>query len=254
MRFFGYLIVAIGAVALFWLLAGLDLPTGEAPEAVEVTAVPDPDAAAEAPGGDAAAPKPSDGAPVERNIAAAPAPAQSGSSQSTSPAPAPPQGEMVVLPPARNVTPREMTQGPVVVGRTVRLPAPPAPPKPKRPKRFFRVIVSDAGTIDAGDVTIKIADVETPELNRICTDAKGKEWPCGLIARTALRRLIRIRAIDCAPPAADDGATITTACKVGPLDIATWLVGRGWAKPTVDDPKLAKARDAAKAAKRGLWR
>ncbi|MCW2307097.1 thermonuclease family protein [Rhodobium gokarnense] len=252
MRFLGYLIVAIGAVALFWLLAGLDLPTEETPDAVEVTAVtePAPAAKADAPEDDAAAPGPSDDASVEQNIA----PAPTHSDTSPSPAASQPQGRMVELPPARNVTPKEMTQGPVAVGPTLRLPGPPPPLKPKRPKRFFRVVVSDAGTIDAGDVTIKIADVETPELNRMCTDANGKEWPCGLIARTALRRLIRIRAIECAPPAADDGATITTACKVGPLDIATWLVGRGWAKPTVDNPQLVKARDAAKAAKRGLWR
>ncbi|MBB4304881.1 endonuclease YncB(thermonuclease family) [Rhodobium orientis] len=254
MRFFGYLIVAIGAVALFWLLAGIDLPTGEAPDAVEVTAMPEPVRQdAQEPTGQAVRPtEPAN----EPSVDVSPEPEAKTESAGTATARTDPAGagEMVVLAPARNVTPREMTQGPVVVGRTLRLPGPPPPPKPKRPKRFFRVIVSDAGTIDAGDVTIKIADVETPELNRTCTDAKGKDWPCGLIARTALRRLIRIRAIECAPPATDDGATITTSCKVGPLDIATWLVGRGWAKPTTDDPQLAKARDAAKAAKRGLWR
>lgn len=168
--------------------------------------------------------------------------------------PLPRGSELVTLPPVRDVTPETLTQGPQVTGLTMRLPGPPPPvPKPRK-RRFFRVVVADAGTIKAKKLTIKLAGVKAPDIKKVCVDAKNRKWRCGLAARGALRRLIRIRAIECPSMPFEPNATITVRCSVGRTDIAEWLVRYGWAEPAEDDEKLAEALEKAKADKRGMWR
>jgi len=248
-RVLGFLIIVSGIIAIalvyFDVLGTLTGPgsvehgqgeaTSDAPEP-RPTATPEPEVAA----GADISPE-----PVPQPLGpATPAPVQTG--QGT--------GEMVELPPVRDVTPEEMTAGPKVIGPTVRLPGPVAPaPKPRK-RRFFRVIVSDAGTILADKVTIKIAGIATPDLKKTCTDAKNREWPCGLVARTALRRLIRIRAIECVSNPIEAPATVALDCSVGKTNLAEWLVAQGWAEPNGDGGALADELEEAKAAKRGMWR
>ncbi len=235
MRFFGYLIIGVGVVAVFLVLADvarqtIDTPEGyDAPRSTPIEIVsPAPIDESTGVGDGAVTAAPSE--PLLRGT------------------------EMVMLPPVRDVTPESMTQGPHVTGLTVRLPGPP-PPVPKPRKRlFFRVVVADAGTIKAKKVTIKLAGVATPDIKKVCIDARKRKWRCGLAARGALRRLIRIRAIECPTMPFDATATITARCSVGRTDIAEWLVKYGWAEPAGDDEKLADALAKAKSAKRGMWR
>ena len=168
--------------------------------------------------------------------------------------PIPDEGRIVDLPPVRDVTPEAITPGPKAVGPTLRLPDPPPPAKKPRKRRFFRVIVADAGTIQAKKITIKLEGVKTPDLEEVCVDSKKRKWRCGLSARGALRRLIRIRAIECPTMPVEPPATISSRCTVGPTDIAKWLVTYGWAEPEGNDDDLEKALAAAKEAKRGMWR
>ena len=67
--------------------------------------------------------------------------------------------------------------------------------QPKLTKKiYYRVMVSDSGTLEAGDVVIRLNGIVASKADGQCHDKQGKNWPCGAAAKTALRRLVRARA------------------------------------------------------------
>lgn len=171
-----------------------------------------------------------------------------------------------VLAPARDVGGGVGTGAPPVrVGPIVRLQRAPEvkptgspEPAPVKPQRFFRVVIQDAGTIVAGRRTLRLAEVDVPSADAECGDAAGHSWSCGTRARTALRKLVRFRAVDCLP-LGDVGfgspdEAMVVSCRVGNTDLATWLVENGWASPAdTAAPELAALGETARAENRGLW-
>ncbi|MEM0907846.1 MAG: hypothetical protein AAGJ94_10815 [Pseudomonadota bacterium] len=144
----------------------------------------------------------------------------------------------------------------------------PPPPEPEAPPTslYRLVVIEAAGLIDARSHKIKLAHVEAPAASLTCTRADGEVWPCGMRARTAMRRLIRRRAIEClradddadAPqdPKTDaaGGGLVVTECSVANTDLSRWLVEQGWAAPSASAPESwAELHDFAKIAKRGLY-
>ena len=122
-------------------------------------------------------------------------------------------------------------------------------------KRFYGVKVRDGQTLTASGTIIRLAGINVREPNESCTDADGKDWPCGAQAKGALKRLIRGRSITCALPAGGAGNELTMRCAVVGIDLSTWMVRRGWAKPLVEgDRSFAEAVQEAKTARAGLWR
>src|SRR5262245_6828191 len=53
-------------------------------------------------------------------------------------------------------------------------------------KIYYRVIVPDSGTLEAGDVVIKLNGIVASKADAQCHDKQGKNWPCGAAAKTAL--------------------------------------------------------------------
>jgi endonuclease YncB( thermonuclease family) len=164
---------------------------------------------------------------------------------------APMKGD-VVSRAVRNVTPPGVTPGPAVTGPLVRV-APPQPPKAPRPARVQRVyhpIVVSAGVIKVGGRNIEIAGVDAPEFDSTCGEGAAA-WPCGRIARAALRQFIRGRAIECVVPLGADEIPHVGSCSVGGENLSEWLVSNGWARPVgvVYAPLEAPARQA----RLGLW-
>ncbi len=195
------------------------------------------------------------------------APSRTLAAPGTPPALEAPEGYIAVedqLAPARDVGGGVVSgAAPVRVGPIVRLQKAPEvvpvipEPAPVEPRRFFRVVVADAGTLVAGDRTLRLADVDVPSADAECGDAAGNRWSCGTRARTALRRLVRHRAVECLPlgeaSLAADGTSIVR-CRVGRTDIATWLVENGWAAPAdAAAPALAALGETARDENRGLW-
>jgi len=75
---------------------------------------------------------------------------------------------------------------------------------------------------------------------------RSAAWPCGAKARAALASFVRCRAVTCAVPPGGQIKDFTTRCSV---------VGQGWAMPEAGaESDLAKALDAAKTERLGLWR
>src|SRR5262245_16328979 len=121
-------------------------------------------------------------------------------------------------------------------------------------KIYYRVIVPDSGTLEAGDVVIKLNGIVASKADAQCHDKQGKNWPCGAAAKTALRRLIRARPVVCDLPEPGGHKSFTARCAVSGTDLSAWLVRQGWAKPNdPPEPALADAAEAAKSERIGLW-
>jgi len=127
--------------------------------------------------------------------------------------------------------------------------------QPKLTKKiYYRVIVSDSGTLEAGDVVIWLNGIVASKADAQCHDKQGKNWPCGAAAKTALRRLVRARAVVCDLPEPGEQKSFTARCAVSGTDLSTWMVRQGWAKPNdPPEPALADAAEAAKSERIGLW-
>lgn len=155
----------------------------------------------------------------------------------------------------RNVTPDYALPGPTISGTKItRLPdlVKPAPPKPPpKPIVWKRPVVQSAAILLSEETTLKISGVTPLKLDEICLAGTDQQWPCGRFARTALRRLIRGRTIECDPVPTRE-KTITTACRIGSQDIGEWLVEQGWAKGLAG--KFDAQMEAAKDTKSGMWR
>lgn len=128
--------------------------------------------------------------------------------------------------------------------------------KPKRePKLFYRVVVRDGGTLQAGDTLITLDGITAHDADAQCKDTKGQSWPCGTRARAALRRLIQGRAVRCNILTSGDQTPALASCTVRGTDLSLWMVSHGWAKPK--DPaetKMTEAADTARKRKAGIWR
>jgi endonuclease YncB( thermonuclease family) len=152
--------------------------------------------------------------------------------------------------PIRNVTPPNLTAPPPVTGPLTRVEpvAKEAAPNPPRRERLFAPIVIEPGVIKVGDREITFAGVEAPDTEATCGDGAAA-WPCGRMARAALRRFIRNRAVEC-EAAGDSGAADSAICFVAGQNISEWLVAQGWAKDAGGyDAAQAKAREV----RLGVW-
>jgi endonuclease YncB( thermonuclease family) len=122
-------------------------------------------------------------------------------------------------------------------------------------KRYYRVKVRDGGTLQSGKVVIRLSGIAAREADATCKDAHGKSWPCGAAAKAALTRLIRARAVTCVLPKGGEHNIFDASCSVAGTDLSTWLVRQGWATPKEpNEAALAKAAEAAKSERLGLWR
>lgn len=135
---------------------------------------------------------------------------------------------------------------------TVRLPPPPGP----EPERHRLVVIESATVVNVRSHHLRLAHIEAPDPDAQCDTPAGGTWPCGARARTALRRLVRRRALDCL----ELGENVSQApvrparCTVAGTDLAAWLVEQGWATPSEDAPAdLAELHAEAQAAEVGLY-
>ncbi len=149
----------------------------------------------------------------------------------------------------RNVTPDNMTAGPPVTGKLARI-DPRAAAAEARRERLFNPIVVSAGSIKARDREIHLAGIAAPEFDRRCGEGAAA-WPCGRVARAALRSFIRGRAIECEIPAGADKIPDPAQCLVGGVNISEWLVAQGWVKRSGD--LFEAVEEKAREAKLGLW-
>ncbi|HWK66059.1 MAG TPA: thermonuclease family protein [Rhizobiaceae bacterium] len=110
---------------------------------------------------------------------------------------------------------------------------------------LFRPIATSSARFEAMDRVVAVAGVENVELDERCS-YEGKDWDCGIHARTAFRAFIRGRAITC-DLAPDAPKEVVADCHIGAQDVGEWLVANGWARASPGGPYTdaeKKARDA----------
>ncbi|TCL75514.1 thermonuclease family protein [Rhizobium sp. BK251] len=115
-----------------------------------------------------------------------------------------------------------------------------------------RPTVEEAGILVFGERRLQIKDIVPTEPDKICTGEDGNSWPCGMMAKTALRLFLRNRTVACDLPSADWRGTANAGCNIGEQSIAAWLVQNGWVE-AVAGSSLAGLGDAARQARHGIY-
>ncbi|MBY5390990.1 thermonuclease family protein [Rhizobium leguminosarum] len=126
-----------------------------------------------------------------------------------------------------------------------------ASPAAKKPVELARPAVDNAGILSFGERRLQLAGIVPTPVDRICGPA-GRQWPCGMLAKTALRLLLRNRSVSCDLETVEWRETVTTACRLGTEDLGAWLAENGWAEAAVGSP-LSAAAEKARQAGKGLY-
>lgn len=114
--------------------------------------------------------------------------------------------------------------------------------------------VADGDTLTISGTRIRLIDIDAPELDQTCTDAQGRDWPCGRQASAQLRSRVRGHDITCQPKSIDKyGRTLATCILPDGTDINGWMVQQGWAVTSGFANVYGAQQDDAKSARRGLW-
>ncbi|RUM07072.1 thermonuclease family protein [Rhizobium chutanense] len=121
----------------------------------------------------------------------------------------------------------------------------------KTPVELARPAVDNAGMLSFGERRLQLASVIPTAADKICGPA-GRQWPCGMMAKTALRQLLRNRSISCDLDSAEWKGTVSASCRLGAQDLGAWLVENGWAEAAAGSP-LASATETARQAGKGIY-
>jgi len=138
--------------------------------------------------------------------------------------------------------------------RLLELLNPPVEPVPDGPLELVRVEVPDAGHLKSGRLTVRLAHIESLDLEATCKTELGASWPCGMRARTFLRGLIRRLKVSCVKQEDLAPQEISAICNRGTIDLSSQLVRFGWATPLETAPdEFKELAEAAKAKEIGQW-
>jgi endonuclease YncB( thermonuclease family) len=119
-----------------------------------------------------------------------------------------------------------------------------------------KVAVRDGDTMRIGDQDYRLHGIDAPEFTQICKDEKGKDWPCGKLARAELLSLVKGRTLTCEERAHDKYQRIVATCRDEEgRDLARAMAEKGMAISFggFAEGPYADEEAAAKKAKRGLW-
>lgn len=114
--------------------------------------------------------------------------------------------------------------------------------------------VADGDTLTIAGTRIRLIDIDAPELDQMCLDAQGRDWPCGRHASAQLRSRVRGHDLTCRPKSIDKyGRTLATCTLPDGADINAWMIQQGLAVTSGFANVYGAQQDEAKSARRGLW-
>lgn len=107
-----------------------------------------------------------------------------------------------------------------------------------------------AGVVEASSGPVRLEGVAATSPDLECGEGEAA-WPCGRMARAALQRFVRRRAVECREPSEGEADRHAFSCSVAGADIGRWLVAQGWARAEggLYEEEEAEAKDAGL----GLW-
>ncbi len=118
------------------------------------------------------------------------------------------------------------------------------------------IVVRDGDTLTIAGTDHRLHGIDAPEYRQNCKDALGKDWLCGVAARTALIGLLKGKTLTCEERARDKYHRVVATClDAQGRDIAALLAGQGMAVsmdgfaegPYPTEVEIARAR------KLGIW-
>lgn len=133
-------------------------------------------------------------------------------------------------------------------------PAPAADPLPRFVVRSARL--ADAGALLIDGRRHRLFGIAAVEPGRVCTDADGWRWACGLRARGALAVLASGHTLLCHRFEETRGEDPVVDCLWQERSLSERLVADGWADLDADGratPALAAALEEARRGRRGIW-
>lgn len=93
-----------------------------------------------------------------------------------------------------------------------------------------RARVVDGDTLVVEGQRIRLYGVDAPESAQQCLDANGKSYPCGLVSKDALDKLVGNNPVRCAVKSQDQYGRNVAVCSLGGgLDLNGWLASNGYA-------------------------
>ncbi len=117
------------------------------------------------------------------------------------------------------------------------------------------VHLSDGDSFSLGRERYRLQGIDAPELHQECKDTSGRPWPCGIRARSELRRIIGTDPVQCRVVSTDRYGRNIAVCEAGGRDLAEEMVRAGFA--TVLERRgsspYRSAQAEARADKRGIW-
>lgn len=114
--------------------------------------------------------------------------------------------------------------------------------------------VADGDTLTISGTRIRLIDIDAPELDQSCTDAQGREWPCGRQSTNQLRERVRGHEITCTPQSRDQYGRSLSVCRLpDKTDLNAWMVQQGWAVTSGFANVYGSEQADARSSRRGLW-
>ncbi len=108
----------------------------------------------------------------------------------------------------------------------------------------------DGDTLKLGRARIRLVGLDAPEAEQTCSDASGRDWPCGLSAKAFVAGALHGGEIACAARGRDAYGRLLASCTIDGRDLGAEIVSEGWA---VADLPYAPQEGAARLARRGIW-
>ncbi|WP_274628597.1 thermonuclease family protein [Arvimicrobium flavum] len=109
--------------------------------------------------------------------------------------------------------------------------------------------IADGDSLELGGERIRLRGIDAPELAQTCRRQEA-EYPCGRLARDALRKLAGSGRISCEGWERDRYDRLLAVCSAGGLELNRELVALGWAV-AYGGYRVEEAE--ARAARVGLW-
>jgi endonuclease YncB( thermonuclease family) len=114
--------------------------------------------------------------------------------------------------------------------------------------------VIDGDTFAIGDVVVRLADVDAPEIAQTCEDGPAALRPCGAYVADALAQRIDGHKVRCTVRELDQYDRRIATCEVVGEELSRWLVTNGLAMAFRQySERFVPDERAAREARAGLW-
>lgn len=116
--------------------------------------------------------------------------------------------------------------------------------------------ITDADTVVISGTKVRLLDMDAPESDQFCLDAKGQPWNCGTDAREALRKKASGKEWTCEGTHFDGYGRLLASCLVENNNISQWMVRNGWALSPIQkgySHRFDADEQIARSTQAGLW-